>query len=191
MVFGSLVSGTISRKFIETGSIPFGAFGMALSLILIPFSSSLEMVALLLFIFGFAGGLVMVPLNSLIQLLTPNRELGTVLAGSNFMQNLFMFIFLIITAIFGYFNFDSVALLYLISVIALGGFIYTLIKMPQAFVRFILRIILSLRYKIRVDGVENLEGRKGFTLEITSLFRLGMYDCYQAIDCIVIYFIVY
>ncbi|NPA28003.1 MAG: acyl-[ACP]--phospholipid O-acyltransferase [Epsilonproteobacteria bacterium] len=164
MIFGSLFAGAVSKKFIEIGIIPLGALGMAISLFLIPNSNNLDFIGVLLFLFGFFAGLVAVPLNSLIQFFTPKSELGVVLAGSNFMQNLFMFIALILTAIFGYFNFSSTTLLYLIAFIAALGFIYTLLTMPQSLIRYIIRMIVRMRYRIDVDGIENLEGKRGILL---------------------------
>ena len=164
MIFGSLFAARVSKDFIEIGTIPLGAFGIALTLFTIPSVNSLELLGALLFAFGFFAGIIMVPLNSLIQFFTPNKELGTVLAGSNFMQNIFMFIFLIITALFGYFNISTKTLFYLIAMVALGAMVYTLITMPQSLVRYIIRMIVKMRYKIDVYGIENLESQRGILL---------------------------
>jgi len=164
IIAGSLFAGAVSKKFIEIGVIPLGALGLTLTLFIIPTLSDLYIIGLTLFAFGFFAGLIMVPLNSLIQFFTPNKELGVVLAGSNFMQNLFMFIFLIITALFGYFNLSSTTLFYLIATVAAAGFIYTLLTMPQSLVRYIVRMIVRMRYKVDVFGVENIQSQRGVLL---------------------------
>jgi len=164
MIFGSLFAGAVSKKFIEIGVIPFGALGISAVLFIIPTVSNLNLLGLLIFLFGFFAGLIIVPLNSLIQFFTPNSKLGIVIAGSNFMQNIAMFLFLIITALFGYFNITSKALFYLVAFVALMGLIYTLITMPQSLVRYIVRMIVRMHYKVEVYGIENLENQKGILL---------------------------
>jgi len=90
MILGSLFSARMSKNFIEIGTIPLGALGIALTLAFIPVTSNLTILAGLILAFGFFAGIIMVPLNSLIQFFTPKEELGTVLAGNNFMQNIFI-----------------------------------------------------------------------------------------------------
>ena len=164
MIAGSLFAGRVSRKFIEIGIIPLGALGLTATLFVLPTLDNLNLIGLNLFMFGFFAGLIIVPLNSLIQFFTPIEELGVVLAGNNFMQNLFMFVFLIITALFGYFNLSSTTLFYLIASVAAAGFIYTLLTMPQSLVRYIVRMIVRMRYKVDVFGIENIQSQRGVLL---------------------------
>ena len=164
IVVGSLVAARVSKNFIEIGIIPLGTLGVSAVLFTIPAVESLNILGLLLFAFGFCAGLIMVPLNSLIQFFTPNKELGVVLAGNNFMQNIIMFLFLVVTALFGYFDLSSESLFYLIAVVALLAVVYTLITMPQSLVRYIVRVIVRMRYKIDVYGIENLDTQKGILL---------------------------
>jgi acyl-[acyl-carrier-protein]-phospholipid O-acyltransferase/long-chain-fatty-acid--[acyl-carrier-protein] ligase len=164
MIAGSLFAARVSRKFIEIGVIPLGALGLSVSLFILPTLTNLNLIGFTLFAFGFFAGLIMVPLNSLIQFFTPIKELGVVLAGNNFVQNIFMFAFLIITALFGYFALSSKALFYLIALVATAGFIYTLIKMPQSLVRYIVRMIVRMRYKVDVFGIENIQSQRGVLL---------------------------
>ncbi len=164
MVFGSLFAGRVSKNFIEIGIIPLGALGVAVSLFILPMLVSTTLLGIDIFAFGFFAGLIIVPLNSLIQFFTPKEELGVVLAGNNFVQNIAMFIFLIITAIFGYFNFSATTLFNLTAFIASLGVLYTLVTMPQSLVRYIIRMIVRMRYKVEVYGIENLESQKGILL---------------------------
>ena len=164
MIVGSLFWTKVSREFIEIGTIPLGAIGLSLSLFGIVHTTSLSMLGVLLFAFGFFAAIIMVPLNSLIQFFTPESKLGVVLAGSNFMQNLFMFFFLAVAALFGYFGMLSKGFFYLLTIVALGGAVYTLFTMPQSLVRYIVRMIVKMRYKISVEGIENLEGQRGILL---------------------------
>ncbi len=164
IVAGSLFVGRVSRRYIETGIIPIGAFGIAISLFFISSLKSLVALGVLFFFYGFSSGLFIVPLNTLIQFATPKRMMGKVLAGSNFMQNVSMFIFLILSALFAYIGFSSKGLFTLAMIIATIGFIYTLIKLPQSMVRFVVRALFGLRYRVSVEGLDNLKSSKGVLL---------------------------
>ncbi|MCK4441239.1 MAG: 1-acyl-sn-glycerol-3-phosphate acyltransferase, partial [Sulfurovaceae bacterium] len=164
IVVGSLFVGRVSMRYIETGIIPIGALGIALSLFSISHLNSLEALGVVFFFYGFFSGIFIVPLNTLIQFATPTPILGKVLAGSNFMQNVSMFIFLLLSALFAYLGFSSKGLFILVMIIAFVGFIYTLIKLPQSMVRFIVRFIFGLRYKIYIDGLDNIKSSHGILL---------------------------
>ncbi|CAA6812957.1 MAG: Putative 2-acylglycerophosphoethanolamine acyltransferase / acyl-acyl carrier protein synthetase (EC [uncultured Sulfurovum sp.] len=164
MIVGSLFAGRMSRNYIETGTIPIGALGVAISLYFIPNLNTLSSLGVALFVFGFSAGLFLVPLNAMIQFLAPGKILGKVLAGNNFVQNVSMFGFLIITALFGYLGWSSTLLLYFIATVAFVGMGYTLYVLPQSLVRYFVRIILRFRYKLHVDGLQNVESDKGILL---------------------------
>ncbi len=76
IIVGSIFIGRVSRNYIEMGAVPIGLFGILLTLISIPFSDSLAIIGGLFFLYGFFSGLLIVPLNSLIQFATPKRSLG-------------------------------------------------------------------------------------------------------------------
>ena len=164
MVVGSMVVGRVSKNYIETGIIPLGALGVTAAIFMIPTLSSLVALGSTLFIFGFSAGLFIVPLNAMIQFSTPSAILGKILAGNNFMQNVSMFVFLIVTALFGYFEFSSEKLFYLIGTIALLGMGYTFIKLPQSLVRYLVRMIIGFKYRLHVDGLKNIPADKGVLL---------------------------
>ncbi len=161
IVFGSLFAGRFSRRYIETGLIPIGALGVAISLYILPTLHNLKFIGFDIFTFGFFAGLFIVPLNSLIQFATPTKNLGMVLAGNNFMQNVSMFIFLIVTAIFAYLNIPAKALIISAATVAFIGMGYTFIKLPQSIVRYIVRLLIRVRYKVDVDGLNNLVDLEG------------------------------
>ena len=164
IIFGSLYAGKVSKNYIEIGIVPLGVLGMALALYFIPHLQNLNLLAADIFAFGFFAGLFIVPLNALIQFLTPSKVLGKVLAGNNFMQNVFMFAFLIVTAIFAYFNLNAKSLFYLSAAIAFLGFLYTLIELPQSLVRYFLKSFISLKYNLKVYGLDNIKADKGILL---------------------------
>jgi len=164
MIAGSMFVGRVSKNYIETGIIPLGALGVTIALYLMPSLTSLGSLGASLFVFGFSAGLFMVPLNAMIQFSTPSKILGKVLAGNNFMQNVSMFLFLILTALFGYFDLEAVGLFYIIATIAFLGMGYTFIKLPQSLIRYVVRMIIGFKYRLQVDGLRNIEADKGVLL---------------------------
>ena len=165
MVVGSMYAGRVSKNYIETGIIPLGALGVAFALYTIPSLTSLWALGFVLFIFGVASGLFLVPLNAIIQFATPSHILGKVLAGNNFMQNLSMFAFLVLTALFGYFDLGATGLFYIIATIAFIGLGYTLIKLPQSLVRYVVRVMIGFKYNLSVNGLKHIEANdKGVLL---------------------------
>ena len=164
IVLGSWLAGRISRHHIETGLIPLGALGVAFSLGYVPVMESMLSQALLFVGVGFAGGLFIVPLNALIQFHAGEHEMGRVLAVNNWVQNLSMAGFLGLTVLFALQGFDSKLLLQLIAVVAAVGCFYTVFKLPQSLVRILLTFVMSRRYRVDVQGLDNLPGRGGVLL---------------------------
>jgi len=164
IIVGSILVSRFSTKYIETGIIPIGALGIAVSLFFIPMFESVTGLGILFFFYGVFSGLFIVPLNTLIQFATPKRMMGKVLAGNNFMQYLSMFFFLLLTTIVAYAGFDSDVLFRVAFVVSLLGFLYTVIKLPQSMVRFWVRFMFGLKYNIEVEGLNNLKGSRGVLL---------------------------
>ena len=164
IVFGSLLVSRFSRNYIEIGIIPIGALGITLSLLFIPLLESLTALGVLFFVYGVFSGLLIVPLNTLIQFVTPKRMMGKILAGNNFMQYLVMFGFLLLTTIFAYIGLDSSNLFMVAFVVSLFGFLYTIKKLPQSMVRFMVRFSFGVKYNIDVEGLNNIKGSRGVLL---------------------------
>ncbi|SFV59898.1 Putative 2-acylglycerophosphoethanolamine acyltransferase / acyl-acyl carrier protein synthetase [hydrothermal vent metagenome] len=164
MVVGSLMVSRLSKHFIEVGLIPFGAIGISFSLFLLPTLTSLYTIGFTFFLYGVFAGIFIVPLNTIIQLITPHRILGKVLAGNNFMQNISMVAFLTLTTLFAYIGLDSASLFYLVATISFIGFLYTLKYLAHELVQFIVRLIFSFFYDLDVKGLKNLKAQKGVLL---------------------------
>ncbi len=156
VVAGSVLAGKASRRHIETGLIPLGAIGVVLALALIPQLQATTAIAAAFIGLGLCGGLFIVPLNALIQFHAPGGQLGTVLAGNNWVQNLVMFGFLSLTLFFAWSGLDSLGLFHLLTLTALGGAAYTIWRLPQSLVRLLVSYLFAGRYRIQVLGFNNL-----------------------------------
>ncbi|MCW8895459.1 acyl-[ACP]--phospholipid O-acyltransferase [Sulfurimonas sp.] len=164
LVIGSITAGRFSKLHIELGIVPVGAVGIFGSLLLFAFSSNLYTMGIASFLFGFFGGLFIVPLNASIQYFAKDSELGTILAGNNFIQNIVMVVFLILTILFVKIGLTSSMLLIFSAIITLFGSLYSIKRLPHLFVRILLLPILWTRYNLEVRGLNNLPQSGGVLL---------------------------
>ena len=156
IMLGSLVAGHISKTHIETGLIPIGSVGIALCLFVLPRLHDVVALAVNFLFWGMAGGVLIISLNALIQFHAVKDQAGRVLAGNNFIQNLTMFSFLVLTVVFALVGIGSYGLFVLLFVVALGGAIYTVYKLPQSLLRFMIGHIIGYKYRLEVLGLKNL-----------------------------------
>ncbi|PAF54320.1 acyl-[ACP]--phospholipid O-acyltransferase [Helicobacter sp. 13S00482-2] len=164
IIVGSIIAGRYSKNYIETGLIPLGALLLSIPLIFTPFLSSLISYGLAFFIFGLGGALFIIPLNTLIQFYSKKEELGSVLAGNNFIQNLGMFTFLAIATVFGYFKFDAEWLFLIAIITSVCVAAYIIMLMPFSLVRLLASMALLQRYKLDVEGFDNIPQSGGVLL---------------------------
>ncbi len=156
IITGSIIAAKMSKYYIQVGFAPLGAIGIALALGLLPHAESIYIVAMLFFSFGIASGFFIVPLNAFIQDSAPSMHLGTILAANNFVQNVFMFSFLVVTTIFAYFSVNEVTLLYMMLAVALMLFVFLVRRYTLAFIWLLVDLAMRLRYDIVVEGEENV-----------------------------------
>ena len=156
IMIGSIIAGRVSRNHIETGLIPIGSFGVALAILLLPNLSGPISLGLNFILLGMLGGLFIIPLNALIQFHATEHILGRVLAGNNFIQNIVMLSFLGLTVVFAIYGIGSIGLFGLLTVVAVAGALYTLYKLPQSMVRFIVGFVIGRRYRLEVLGFKNI-----------------------------------
>lgn len=164
IAIGSVLAARWSRHHIETGLIPVGAIGICFGLFMMPHLETTASHAVNYLFIGIMGGLFIVPLNSLIQFYAREHELGNVLAANNLFQNLSMAAFLIATAGFALLGFSTKSLLIGTSFVALIGTAYTVYKLPQSMVRFVLGMVVSRFYRVNVQNLHNLPEQGGVLL---------------------------
>ncbi len=164
IMLGSIWAGRVSRNHIESGLIPVGAIGLAIAITLITvFDSPLMQAANFIFL-GIMGGFFVVPLNAYMQYHARKNELGRVIAAYNFIHNIVMLAFLAFTAFLASRGLNSISLFFLMSLIVIGGAIYTITMLPQSLLRFIISRLFRARYNIHVIGFENIPSSGGILL---------------------------
>lgn len=164
IIVGSIIAGRFSKQYIETGLIPLGALLVCLMTLLLLSFSSLTPYAIVFFLFGMGGALFVIPLNALIQFHAKEGELGKVLAGNNFIQNIGMLGFLAIGTIASLAQIEVSYLFYLCMVVAIGGMIYVVRLLPFSLVRMLVTLAFFQRYRLNVEGFENIPEQGGVFL---------------------------
>jgi acyl-[acyl-carrier-protein]-phospholipid O-acyltransferase/long-chain-fatty-acid--[acyl-carrier-protein] ligase len=161
IALGSILAARLSRLHIETGLIPLGALGVVTGVALIPVLDTTLALALDFVFIGTAGGIFIVPLNALIQFHAPEGRMGTILAGNNWVHNLVMLTFLGLTAFFAHQGSNSVELFHLLTFVALIGSLYTVYQLPHSLVRLTIARLFAGRYRLIIEGFENLPTEGG------------------------------
>jgi len=156
IVLGSIYAARVSKYYIHMGLAPVGISGLALMVLLLPLASDMKYAAVLFLSFGFFAGLFIVPLNAYIQDRAPRVHLGTVLAGNNFIQNIFMFVFLALTTLFAWYGFSAAFLIYGMGVVGLLTALYMVRRYLLMMIWFLCEALLSVRYKFVYTGIENV-----------------------------------
>jgi acyl-[acyl-carrier-protein]-phospholipid O-acyltransferase/long-chain-fatty-acid--[acyl-carrier-protein] ligase len=148
IMLGSFIAARLSRHYLHRGLIVAGAIILTLMLSILPHTYSLVIIGGSFFGFGFGGAMLIVSLNALIQSDTPNVHLPFVLAGNNWIQNIFMVSALIVTTLFTFFGLETIVIFYAMIGVSVLMSIGALIRYKDYFIWLILEQILSLRYNI-------------------------------------------
>ncbi len=164
IVIGSLIAGKLSKNYIELGLIPIGALGFALLLGLLPALDSRVLMGITFMGMGVLGGVFIIPLNALIQYHAKADELGTVLAGNNWVQNIGMIAFLGLTMLLASIGLSSPQIFGLLMLIALAGAAFTVYELPHSLTRIAAAALVQGKYKINVVGFDHLPKTGGALL---------------------------
>lgn len=155
---GSVLAGILSGKKIEYGLVPLGAFGLALcaGLMAVP-GLAVWQVATLLTLLGVSGGFFMVPINALIQHRPAAADKGSVIAASEWLSSLGIFVaagtFWLLREVLHL----SAATIFLTgSALTLVGTIVAIKLVPDSLARLLLWVVTHTFYRVRLKGAQNL-----------------------------------
>ena len=96
LMVGTIVAAHFSKDFIESGFVPLGMFGASICMFLVPFLVHPVALVLLYSLTGFFGGLILVPVNALLQYNTRPNNSGSVIALANLIQAVVLVAFLFV-----------------------------------------------------------------------------------------------
>lgn len=156
LVSGSIFAGHCSKNHIELGLVPLGATFLFVSLFMFANAHSVGMLIVCSVIFGFSGGIFIVPLNSNIQLFSHNDHMGRTIAASNFIQNLFMVGFLVIAIFFSSISMSTKNIFLLASLNVLIVAVIAFYVLRNISVRILVLPFFKLFYTTRSHGLENI-----------------------------------
>ncbi|TNJ32882.1 MFS transporter [Arenimonas terrae] len=184
---GSLLCEKLSRRTVEIGLVPLGAFGMTAFCVDLYFArtglsavSGLDVQGFIatagswrimadLTLIGLFAGLYIVPLFALVQSRTPKGELSRVIAGLN-IQNSF---FIVMAAVAGIavqrylgWSIPEVFLALGIANAVVAVFIFSLV--PEFFLRFVAWMYVTLFYRVTIEGVEENVPDEGAALLVCN-----------------------
>lgn len=156
IIIGSFFASNISKYYLHRGLIPLGSLILTLSLLALPLTYSLALIAGIFFIFGIGGAMMIVSLNALIQSHASQEELGFILAGNNWVQNISMILFLSLTtgaAIAGY---ESVPLFWMMFGISFVTTIWVVLRYGDYLLWLLFENMLAIRYEIIPIGLHHI-----------------------------------
>lgn len=170
---GALLSGKFSRHTIEIGLIPLGVIGLAASIIGLSLTHTVAAVATLLILAGLSAGICIVPLDSYIQQEAPADRRGEVFGAISFLSfaamvaasGIFYLIFNVLHA-------NARTCMFLTGAAGIIAAIWSLVRLPDYLVRFLISRLTRFLYKVEVKGLENLP-REGGALIVSNHIAYG------------------
>jgi len=164
IVVGSILVAKLSRFYINVGLAGIGAVIVTLIVFCVPFIDSMQLIAFLFTLFGVFAAFILVPLNARIQYLATRVHLGIILAANNFIQNIFMFTFLLLTTLFAYFGMNAELLFYFMGFVGIYLIVILYKRYSVDMFWSFLGLIASLRHKYVYIGLENIPKERAVLL---------------------------
>ncbi|NGX62841.1 MAG: Lysophospholipid transporter LplT [Candidatus Anoxychlamydiales bacterium] len=155
IAIGSFVAGRLSKDRVEPGLACLSGFFMSLIFMFLGiFSHNLIGVIILLILLGFFGGIFLVPFDSFIQIASPDKKRGRIIAASNFLS----FCGVLLAAFFLYLisstlKFSSANGFLFVGILALCFNIFITGRMSELFFSYFSRKILLKFFKVKVNNI--------------------------------------
>jgi acyl-[acyl-carrier-protein]-phospholipid O-acyltransferase/long-chain-fatty-acid--[acyl-carrier-protein] ligase len=161
---GSAFAGKQSAKKVETGLLPLGAFLLAgFTFVLALFEPGRIGTFLLMMLMGASAGLLLVPLDALLQWRSPANRRGAILAIANALMAGGMALGAAVAwpVTLG---FQTRGLYVFAALFTLGAAVWATFVVPQAFVRLVLFLLTHSIYRLKVVGNVHVPEKGGALL---------------------------
>ena len=144
IAFGSYLSGKASRKRVELAMTCLSGVAITFFLFLLAlFSTNLTLTIIFLFILGVAGGGFIVPVDSFIQVFSPQEKRGQVIAASNFLGFLGVLIAAFAIFLFGnVLKLSSATSFFVIGLFTLIFSLFLIVRLSDYLFHFLSRKLL-------------------------------------------------
>lgn len=155
---GSILAGKLSGKKVELGIVPLSMIFISLGLFYLNyFSYSFLAILPAILILGVLGGLFEIPLDSYIQIISPNQSRGQIVAATNFLSYFGVLVASALiyaaTAIFHLRASQGFVLLGFICALVAAVYIY---EFFDYMTRFIAMVLSRIHFSMRFQGRENV-----------------------------------
>ncbi|MFQ5700266.1 MAG: MFS transporter, partial [Acidobacteriota bacterium] len=162
---GTVLAGRWSGSKVEYGLIPLGALGFGvLSLLLGALAPGFGGTLVLLALLGLASGLLVVPMDALLQWRSPARRRGGVIA----LANVFIFTGVLAGSLgvqaLAWMGLSAPQILLAAAVMTIAGTVWSLWLLPDALLRLVLILLTHTFYRLEVIGREHVPRRGGALL---------------------------
>lgn len=155
---GCIIAGKISGKVVELGLVPLAGLGVTISCYLLDlFSDQLFAVVPLVVILGLFGGIYQIPLDSFIQVTSPNTSRGQIVAATNFLSFFGVlcasFLLFLISEVLGFKadkGFTIIGTMTLFITVGIGFQFFDYLT------RFIAMVLSKLHFKTKLKGIKNI-----------------------------------
>ncbi|MCK4914053.1 MAG: MFS transporter, partial [Planctomycetes bacterium] len=163
---GAYLAGKLSGRNVEFGIVPLGSLGLTFcSIGLGSIGNSKTAAFALIFLMGISSGLFIVPIHSFIQLRSPKKRRGQVLAASNFLGWVGVLLASGLIYLFcGLLDASAAQMFIVLGVLTFVLSVITIILLPDFLVRFLCVMLTRLCYRIKVAGIENVPANKSALL---------------------------
>ena len=174
---GSLLCERMSGHRIELGLVPFGSIGLSLFAVDLYFAQSTAhtlavssiseflarpgswRVLIDLSLLGAFGGFYSVPLYALIQKRSRRKHLSRIIAANNIINSVFMVTASIMAIILLRLGLSIPELFLVLAVLNVAVAVYIYGLLPEFMMRFLAWVLITLFYRIRVTGLENVPSK--------------------------------
>jgi acyl-[acyl-carrier-protein]-phospholipid O-acyltransferase/long-chain-fatty-acid--[acyl-carrier-protein] ligase len=165
---GCFWAGKLSGRNVEFGIVPLGALGLAFSsmaLALVSGQNEKYFVFGMLFVMGISAGLFIVPIHAFIQLRSPPKRRGQILAASGFLGWVGVALAAGLLWVFNQlWHISALRGFMILGAMALVLAAVTVIMLTDSLVRLIVVLLTRLCYRIKVVGIENVPADGGVLL---------------------------
>ena len=161
IALGSMAAGRLSGDKVELGLTPLGSIGMGFAGLWLAWSGdSYAWAAVSMGFLGFAGGLFIVPLTSLLQQRSSAGERGRLIATNNFVNMLGVLLasgslYLLADVL----AFTPDRIIGIFAWVTFAVTLYMLTVVPDFLIRFVLWMVTHTFYRIRIVGQEHVPFR--------------------------------
>lgn len=162
---GSMLAARLSGQMVEYGLIPLGSVGIAMFTLLFGlFGPGIGGTLFVMLLLGLSSGLILVPLDSIMQWRSPAHRRGAVIALAN------VFIFggtvggSLGAGLLANSGLDAQQIILFTAILTTGGTIWALWLLPDFLLRLVIVIMTNIFYKLTVIGGTNVPQKGGALL---------------------------